>query len=327
MKEFEPIDEPVFDAEEKKYILCCDTLGKDQEVSYDDRVWINSIAQHFGKSWEQKELSYLKTDVENYILYENEANFEENLARFQDHEERELNIKSKEIEDLGEKLGQYKTDEIKLECAREHLMEEGIRKQIIEMKNYRLIKFPKILQNCFLFLGMKIEDFNEPKTHMLNWKVIRNTLINDELIDKLLSYEYKGAKESELPSYSYINRIKERLSKINQDDVNYYNLGLGRLFYFMSLTVNLRIQDIFIRRDQRETDRKDREEKIELDRLRNERFDNDMKMRREEMAEEEGFDEEQEKMDWENNNPPIEIPAEVLDELDLDLEDEGAEPS
>jgi hypothetical protein len=113
MKEFEPIEEPIFDAEEKKYILCCDTLGKDQEISYDDRVWINSIAQHFGRSWENKELSYLKTDVENYIAYESEANFEDTLARFQDHEDRELNIKSKEIEDLGERLGQYKTDEIK----------------------------------------------------------------------------------------------------------------------------------------------------------------------------------------------------------------------
>jgi hypothetical protein len=136
-----------------------------------------------------------------------------------------LNIKSKEIEDLGEKHGQYKTDEIKLECAREHLQEEGVRKQITDLKNYRLIKFPKILQNCFLLLGMKTEDFNEKKSHLLNWKVIRNTLINDELIDKLLAYEYKGPKEAEIPSYSYINRIKERLSKISQDDVNYYNLG------------------------------------------------------------------------------------------------------
>jgi len=172
---------------------------------------------------------------------------------------------------------------------------------------------------------MKTEDFNEPKTHMLNWKVIRNTLINEELIDKLLAYEYKGAKEAEIPSYSYINRIKERLSKITQDDVNYYNLGLGRLFYYLSLVVSLRIQDIYIRRDQREADRKDREEKIELDRLRTEKFENDMNQRREEMAEEEGFDEEQEKLDWENNNPPIEIPNEVVDELDLDLEEEGQE--
>jgi hypothetical protein len=78
MKEFEPIDEPVFDAEEKKYILCCDTLGKDAEINYDDRVWINSIAQHFARSWENRELNYLKVDVENYINYEAEANFEEN---------------------------------------------------------------------------------------------------------------------------------------------------------------------------------------------------------------------------------------------------------
>jgi len=155
--------------------LCCDTLGKDEQISYDDRVWINSLAQHFGRSWEQRELNYLKNDVENYITYEAEAQFEENLARFQDHEDRELNMKSKEIEDLGEKLGQYKTDEVKLECVKEHLMEEGVRKQITDLKNYRLIKFPKILQNLFILLGMTTDQFNEPTTHLLNWKVIRNT--------------------------------------------------------------------------------------------------------------------------------------------------------
>jgi hypothetical protein len=64
-------------------------------------------------------------------------------------------------------------------------MEDGIRKQITDLKNYRLIKFPKILQNAFILLGHKVEDFNAPGTHLLNWKVIRNTLVNDEFIDKL----------------------------------------------------------------------------------------------------------------------------------------------
>lgn len=93
----------------------------------------------------------------------------------------------------------------------------------------------------------------------------------------------------------------------------------------MSLVVSLRIQDIYIRRDQREADRKDREEKIEQERLRLERFENDMNSRREEMVEDEAFDEEQEKQDWEANNPAIEIPPEVVDELDLDLEEETQE--
>jgi len=50
-----------------------------------------------------------------------------------------------------------------------------------------------------------------------------------------------------------------------------------------------------------------------------------MNIRREEMAEDEAFDEEQEKQDWEANNPPIEIPTEVIDEHDLDLEEETQE--
>ena len=94
-------------------------------------------------------------------------------------------------------------------------MEEGIRKQITDLKNYRLIKFPKILQNLFILLGMTTDQFNEPTTHLLNWKTIRNTLINDELIDKLFAYDHKGAKENTVPVYAFINRIKDRISKIS----------------------------------------------------------------------------------------------------------------
>jgi hypothetical protein len=103
--------------------------------------------------------------------------------------------------------------------------------------------------------------------------------------------------------------------------VNYYNLGLARLFYYLSLVVSLRIQDIAIRKEQRETDRRDRETKIEEEKNRLERLENDIATRREEAEQEEGFDEEQERSDWENMNPAIEIPSEVLDELDLDLEE------
>ena len=113
MKEFEPLEEPTFEAEEKKYVQCCDTLGKDKEISYEDRVYINSIAQHFARSWETKELSYIKSDVENYIAYEVEAAFEENLTRYGDQEERDLGARAKELEDLPEAVGLYRSIEIK----------------------------------------------------------------------------------------------------------------------------------------------------------------------------------------------------------------------
>lgn len=211
LKEFEPIDEPTFESLPKKYVLCCDTLGKDCEIAYDDRVYINSLTQHFARSWENRELNYIKNDVEQYITYINSAGIEETLARFGEHEERELMTRAKEIEDLGEKYAQYKTDEIKLECVREHLQEEAIRKQILDLKDYRLIKFPKVTQNALILTDHKLEDFNTPNTHLLNWKMVRNKYINDEFLDKILAYEYKGPKDAEVPTYAYVNRLKQRL--------------------------------------------------------------------------------------------------------------------
>lgn len=113
------------------------------------------------------------------------------------------------------------------------------------------------------------------------------------------------------------------------DEINTYNVGLGQLFYYLTLVVSLRIQDILIRRDERREAKALREEKIELEELRKQKFENDMaqalQQRKEEGNEEEEWDEEEEKLRWESLNPPNEIPAEVQDELDLDLEEEEAE--
>ena len=95
------------------------------------------------------------------------------------------------------------------------MMEDAVRKQITGLASYRMIKFPKVIQNALLLIGYNLQDFNTPGTHLLNWKVIRNTLINEDFIDKILAYDYKGAKETPVPTYSYINRINTRLQSIS----------------------------------------------------------------------------------------------------------------
>jgi len=176
-----------------------------------------------------------------------------------------------------------------------------------------------------MLIGYKLEDFNAPGTMLLNWKVVRNTMINESFIDKVLEYPYQGPKDTPVSSYQYINRIKARLANIVQEDVNNYNLGLGRLFLYLTLVVSLRIQDIIIRREERENLKKEIEAKTEEERLRVEKLENDIATKKEELAEDEEFDEDAERADLEERFPPIEIPVLPPEELDLDLEENPEE--
>lgn len=59
-----------------------------------------------------------------------------------------------------------------------------------------------------------------------------------------------------------MNRITQKIEKIEKDAVNNYNLCYGRLLKWLKLTCILRKQDIEIRRNDISTKRQDREKKI-----------------------------------------------------------------
>ena len=59
-----------------------------------------------------------------------------------------------------------------------------------------------------MLIGKNLDEFNQPGTMLLNWKVVRNTMINEKFIDDILEYNYQGPKDQEVPAYKYINRIK-----------------------------------------------------------------------------------------------------------------------
>ena len=89
-----------------------------------------------------------------------------------------------------------------------------------------------MLQNAFILIGYTKEVINEPGTNVLNWRKIRTQLFNDSFIDKILAYEYKGAREGVYKPYAYINRIRDRLEKISKKTSRIHRAQSSSLAHF-----------------------------------------------------------------------------------------------
>lgn len=103
------------------------------------------------------------------------------------------------------------------------------------------------------------------------------------------------------------------------DPVNEYNIGLGRLLRFLQLATSLRLQDIAIRKQDREDRRAVREQKIIERDQREGQFGIDEQEYINSLEQGVAYDPEEFKAIWTEKNPEIEIPPEVQDEDDLDV--------
>lgn len=139
--------------------------------------------KNFRDLWEELEQKNLARDRDEKLgLIDREKEFVENeQGRQQDEEDAHVH----EIISLREDI---ETDEQKeMETARDRLLymakslkdEEGIWYQLLmDMKKFKVIKFPRVLQTVFYILGYEREDICEPGTNKFWWKLAK-TRIND----------------------------------------------------------------------------------------------------------------------------------------------------
>ncbi len=190
------------------------------------------------------------------------------------------------------------------------------------MSDYRVIKYPGILQGVLYLLGNKKEDINLEGTNQLNWKMVRDILKSEEsFFKKVVGYSHRGPKESKVEEYATILRLTRRVGKYVQEEVDNYNLGYGRLFKWFSMTLRLRKSDIELRRLKKEEQRKDRIKKMEENDKTVEDKEKALEEHKQSLSPEdlEVFNQEEWETLWDEEHPLHEIPPEVIDDIDADL--------
>ena len=149
-----------------------------------------------------------------------------------------------------------------------------------------------------------------------------------------------GPKEDKYRDYEKLKFIKQNLEGITEEQVDEYSVALGKLYRWIHLAIEFRIEDVKIRRKQKVQLRAERKqaETLEQERLdkkkalydeQKQAFDEKAELEIEQRRQEEGdefdenykpeFDEEEFNIRFDEDNPPVEIPDEIEDDIDNDF--------
>ena len=163
---------------------------------------------------------------------------------------------------------------------------------------------------------------------------------------KMNSYWPFGPKEDEYKEYQKLLFVKENVDSVPEDVVNEHSVALWKLHQWIVHAIELRIDDVKSRRQQKTREREQRQEAQDREAERLEKREEalaaakekfDLENEQDKAAEEaqkkpdgEGEDDEDEddmpefEMEefdakFNDENPPIEIPDEVVDDIDNDF--------
>ena len=248
-------------------------------------------------------------------------------------------------------------------CLGSIICSSPYKEQFIALKDHKVIKYPKIIQVLMYLLGKKREEICEPETNKLKWKIAK-TLINETLIEDYMKYSPLGPKPGAPPRYSLINNLEKMIEDYNNiEEIEKYSIVLSLILKWLKDTINVRKQNILMRKQLRETLKAERKQAIENEEERKKKRDEELaaaieeakanwkpeseekeagdeeekeeddlftfmedvpEIKKEELKEEKKeeftFDNEEFIRNYDEQNPEIEIPEEVKDELDDDYE-------
>jgi hypothetical protein len=127
-----------------------------------------------------------------------------------------------------------------------------------------VLKMTRVLQSIFYLLRYKREQICQKGTNKFFWKIAKNHL-NEEFIDRMLSYRVMGSKailskgSILFPRYTTINFIERNIEGIIPEDVDHYNLTVGKLYKWLLIAIRTRKDDITLRKVRTKKAREDRE--------------------------------------------------------------------
>jgi hypothetical protein len=125
---------------------------------------------------------------------------------------------------------------------------EQWKNKILDFKEYTVIKMPRVFQSIFYMLGYKREDLCERDTNKIEWKKAK-TFLNEEFFKKIGEYNPFGPKEFEFRAYQSLRFIEKNAEMYEPENVDEYSVALGKLYRWMQFGLELRKEDVQVRRD------------------------------------------------------------------------------
>lgn len=119
----------------------------------------------------------------------------------------------------------------------------------------------RFMQAIFYMLGYAKESLVEDGTQKFQWKTAKE-LIDEKFLTKMRDYQIMGQKKEEYKAYQTINYVEKLLEEITQEQVTEFDFTAGRLFYWLTIALDSRKQDIIRRKAIIQKDRDERDAKL-----------------------------------------------------------------
>lgn len=265
-KEWPQVKEKLYETKERKFVVCLDTMGQDRAFTDSQREFVLDSIQSFSDTWTRIENNNLRGDIQKRLdtfkkdkdYFDGEA--AHNLAA---EEEKFIDDYYDGLDDpVDEESKNERNPLLKLQFLQHKLCSDEWKKEILEFKNYRVVKFPRFWQSFFYFLGYSREEICEEGTNKLFWKKAKNKL-NDGVFEKMKTYTHVGPKDKEYKRYQLLNFIEHNMDGISIEDIEQYSYVLSRLYKWLTTLIEMRKEDITKRKETKEKEREERDQALE----------------------------------------------------------------
>ena len=120
-------------------------------------------------------------------------------------------------------------------------------KVLQNIKAFRVLKMPHILQSLFFLNKIERTRICEPNSIKFSWKKAKELML-EELPEKMCQFKTWGEKKDEFSPYMRINYVENLIKDFNQEDVDNYHTGVGKLYKWLKMAIDTRKQDVIRRK-------------------------------------------------------------------------------
>lgn len=190
---------------DEQYVVCLDTMGQDREFTDDEKRFAIQTVMDFKRTWDRIEVDCLRKDRNKKIeLLEVEKEFfdSETAARFEEEEKAvERYLASFSSQQLDDEL-----KEIVNKAARLYFVADlfdtnnNWKKNLMTLKEFKVLKYPRVMQSLLYLLGFNREEICERHTNRFFWKIAKNC-INEDFPSKMCAFKVFG--ETAYPCFGY----------------------------------------------------------------------------------------------------------------------------
>lgn len=129
----------------------------------------------------------------------------------------------------GSEAGSEKPDKAAAEEKYYPVAPEQWKDAVMKMRNFNVIKFPRVLQSVLYLLGYTREEVCDRDTNKLSFKKVKEIIGDETFFQKMAEYKFSDPKPGNFRAYEKMSFLKKNL-ELEEEALEAYSQTLFKLF-------------------------------------------------------------------------------------------------